>query len=363
MKHEMQQPFLLALIASTIEMTVCLLCTHQLWRMRGDSQDRSRFLLALGALLSGMLAMFVLIINISMAQSRFTTLVLQPWIGLVYLSMHIVMTLYPIKVVRPDWLTPKRYFFLFLPTLLLAITYLLFTNRWTVLQGPQDIWAHIMEPDVMARLAGLIIMLPYCLILLWLPYNKRSSSASHVWIWEYSLGLLGISLLHVTLMLTHHPALFIILPLAVSVFFYSSTEYELTDRLNPKPAADTPEDQPVHAVVSPEQTLWPRIVRLMDQEQVWRDPDLTLVSMARLCATNVTSLNHAIHQETGNSFRALLNAKRIENVATQLRMNADTDIQEAFFNAGYRSRITAWRNFKEIQGVTPTEYRQSLTSH
>jgi AraC-like DNA-binding protein len=55
-----------------------------------------------------------------------------------------------------------------------------------------------------------------------------------------------------------------------------------------------------------------------------------------------------------------MNAKRINYVTRQLREHPGLDIQTAFFNAGYRSRATAWRNFKEIVGVTPTEYRQQL---
>ena len=47
-------------------------------------------------------------------------------------------------------------------------------------------------------------------------------------------------------------------------------------------------------------------------------------------------------------------------VSEYAQENPDTDIQSAFFNAGYRSRTTAWRNFKDIMGVSPADYRASL---
>lgn len=354
----MQLPYVLSIIASTVELTICLVCAHQLLRLRELSGDPSRRLLALGSFLSGALALSVVAANIAMANAKLTTLVLQPWVGLVYMIMNIVMTLYPIKVVRPDWLTPRRYFFLFLPTLVLAVVYLCFTNHWTLLHGPQDIWAHALEPDVLARLAGLFIMIPYCLILFMLPYNYQHSSASIAWIWRYSLGLMSICLVHVALMLTHYPPLFILMPLAAAAFFYLSTMYELEERLLPITRENPAEDAGVPAAEALEPELWPRIVRLMDRQQVWRDPDLSLSTMARLCATNATSLNRTIKQETGSSFKELLNTKRIEHVAAQLRNNPATDIQEAFFNAGFRSRTTAWRNFRDIMGVSPTDYRQ-----
>ena len=59
-------------------------------------------------------------------------------------------------------------------------------------------------------------------------------------------------------------------------------------------------------------------------------------------------------------FKEYLNSKRIKSVASQLRKNPDLDIQEAFFNAGFRSRTTAWRNFKEMLGMSPSEFRQTL---
>ena len=56
----------------------------------------------------------------------------------------------------------------------------------------------------------------------------------------------------------------------------------------------------------------------------------------------------------------MVNKKRVAEVATQLEQNANIDIMTAFFNAGYRSRTTAWRNFKDITGQSPAEYKQGL---
>ena len=98
----------------------------------------------------------------------------------------------------------------------------------------------------------------------------------------------------------------------------------------------------------------------MDTEEAWRDPDLSLMELTHRCATNVTYLNRIIREETGGGFKEMVNRKRIASVVEQLQENPDVDLQDAFFNAGYRSRITAWRNFKESMGVTPTEFRATL---
>ncbi len=82
--------------------------------------------------------------------------------------------------------------------------------------------------------------------------------------------------------------------------------------------------------------------------------------MSHLCATNSTYLNRVIQQQTGHGFKEMLNAKRVAGVAAQIEQDPDIDIQSAFFNAGYRSRTTAWRNFKDITGKSPAEYKQAF---
>lgn len=318
-------------------------------------------MLAMGALFSGILALLAVLGNIGMSVREMAYFVLQPWIGLVYLGLNIVMVLYPISVIRPDWLTPRRFAILFLPTLILAISYLFFTSQWTLLHDVQDVWEHIGEANVIVRLIPLALMFPYCFLLFLLPYNYHKSSADRMWISNYSLGLLTICAVHTALMLTNNGILLIVLPILVSTFYFFSTEYELRERLRPNEEVVPGIERPAASSSTPlEQDLWDRICRLMDQEEVWRDPNLSLYDMSHLCATNSTYLNRVIQQQTGHGFKEMLNAKRVAGVAAQIEQDPDIDIQSAFFNAGYRSRTTAWRNFKDITGKSPAEYKQAF---
>ena len=351
--------YLLSLVATSVEMSICFSCALHLWRMRRESRDRSRRTLAIGSLFSGFLAMLGVIAAIGMQMTGALPMFLNPWLGVVYLTMHILMTLYPIMVVRPDWLTRRHSFYIFLPTALFPLIYLFFLGHWTPLDSSADIWANWLKPDVLARLLGLFIMFPYCLIPFLLPYNYHRTSATFKWVLNYSVGLLVICVTHIILTLTNSPVLFIALPILVSIFFTFSMQYELNDRLVPTDddfEEEKPQEEQTEAFGDID--LWTRIVLLMDREEVWRDPDLSLVSLARLCATNVTYLNNVIKENTGTSFKEFVNARRVEAVANLLLEDPDTDIQAAFFNAGFRSRTTAWRNFKDIKGVTPTEFRQ-----
>lgn len=363
--------YLLAIIATTIELAVCLICARQLGRLRHETGDNSRWVLAFGSLASGLMAGFALIANITNhASTGAPPTMLSPWIGLVYMSLHIIMVLYPITVVKADWLNPLRYFFLFLPVAVFFIAFLFFAGRWTPLNTTADIIANVKKADVLLRLTSQLIMFPYCFILLMLPYSYRKSSADFWWIINYCFGLTVICVVHIILVLTNAPVLMVILPVLAALFYYLSMDYELGDRLRPgkaeaeametaaEPQAPAVEEVPQN--LSPEFGLWSRINYYMEKEEIWRDPDLSLVSMARRCGTNVTYLNRIIRQETESGFKEMVIKKRVASVAEQLRSNPECDIQEAFFNAGFRSRTTAWRNFKEVMGVTPSDFRQSL---
>ena len=352
--------FYMSLAATAMETASCLICAHNLWRMDRTQFDASRRKLFIGALMSGLVAMWVVLANLSMAVHETPYFVLHPWIALLYMTMNIVMVLYPISVIRPEWLTTLHAFFLFLPSLILAIVYANFSLKWTLLHSPADIWTHILEPDVLARLAALAIMIPYCLILFMLPYKYRSSSASKKWVWTYSTGLLGLTLMHITLMLTNNSILYILLPLLSGAFYVLSTEYELEMRLRPTVVPITGTEGKDSESALMEMDLWTRVKHLVEEEEVWRDPDLSMDTMSRLCATNVTYLGRIIQQETGKGFKELVNAKRVESVENQIDENPDIDVQTAFFNAGFRPRTTAWRNFKEITGMSPADYRLSL---
>ena len=355
--------FLLSLAATTVEMTACFICARNLIKLQSEDWDRSRRMLTIGAIFSGVMALFVVLGNLISTVHELPFFLLQPWIGLLYMSMNIVMVLYPISVIKPEWLTPRNGFILFAPVLLLAILYLLFTDRWTLLYAPEHIWNNITQPDVIARLLSLFLMILYCLIPLLLPYKYYKSSAYHTWIVTYSIGLIIICFTHIALMLTNNGYLLILMPIMASTFYTFSTEYELKERLRPsKRQAEVIQqvEETDLASVPMEPDLWARICHIMDQEEVWRDPDLSLSSLSKLCATNVTYLGRIIQQETGKGFKEMVNAKRVESVVNQIKENPDIDVQTAFFNAGFRSRTTAWRNFKDITGMSPADFRLSL---
>lgn len=291
---------------------------------------------------------------------------LSPWLIFGFMVVNAILVLYPITVINNDWLTRRRAFFYFLPIAVFFLVFMGFSaaGAWTPINSPEEVWDNLGHIDVLVRLATLIAMIPYCVILLFLPYNYRHSSASSKWILYYCVWLTVLYTAHVVHALTNWGVLVVVIPILAALFFLHSAAYELEHRLTPK-EEDGAEDSfdMVEEKAEPslgELGIWERICVMMDTEQAWRDPNLSLSALAQKCATNITYLNREIKDNTGGSFKELLNAKRVDYIVKELLRDPYTDLQTVFFNAGFRSRATAWRNFKTLMGVSPAEFCQSL---
>ena len=99
-----------------------------------------------------------------------------------------------------------------------------------------------------------------------------------------------------------------------------------------------------------------RLQALLEDSSVWKDPDLTGDKLAQLAATNRTYVQQAAKELGFAGLVEMIHRRRIDYVCQQLRQDPSASIQDLFFEAGYRSRTTAWRNFSDIVGFTPTEF-------
>ena len=108
-----------------------------------------------------------------------------------------------------------------------------------------------------------------------------------------------------------------------------------------------------------------RLVNALDEvisnPDVWQNPDLTIDEIARIVGTNRTYLQMAAKCKGYVSAMDMIHHIRIEYVCEQLSTVASPQIQNIFYDAGYRSRTTAWRNFVNIMGCTPTEFEKTYS--
>jgi AraC-like DNA-binding protein len=93
----------------------------------------------------------------------------------------------------------------------------------------------------------------------------------------------------------------------------------------------------------------------------WRDPDLDLAELARRLGTNTAYLSRGLNEGLGLGFTEAINGLRVEHVAARLRDGTDGDILTLAIDAGFGSKATFNRVFKERFSVTPSTYRRVST--
>ena len=339
-------------------MTIALVTSGViLWKRRKETGDYSRFIWAVFSWIS---AFFTLTFIMRTWQETTTSdgAFFEPEHTFVPLLMQMTFFLYPLELIRPTLNKVKVYALLFIPMMLLVAVGMCAGIEYTPIYTYADLWQHIGKFNVWFRLFSLMVMLFYCFSLFLVPYDWRKSSADKRFITFYSCGFCLIGLLHFAIQMFHAYFLVLAHQIVWISFFLSVTWYELRERLLlPKAAIELKEFCDCD---STDDDLWREITLLLNNNDKWRDPDLSLSSMSELLESNRTYVGEAFKRNTGMTFIEYLTKRRIDYVVARIKDNPKADIHELFNHVGYRQRSTSWRNFQKITGMTPTEFIDNL---
>jgi len=100
-----------------------------------------------------------------------------------------------------------------------------------------------------------------------------------------------------------------------------------------------------------------RLKELMEAEQLYLDPDLTVEKVAKRMGTNAKSLSALLHHNMQTSFSQMVNEYRVEK-AKYLLEHTDTKVEFIGEGCGFNSRQSFHRVFAKITGKTPAEWRE-----
>lgn len=98
------------------------------------------------------------------------------------------------------------------------------------------------------------------------------------------------------------------------------------------------------------------------RDGAFRDPELSLSSLARKLGTNTGYLSRALNEGLGKNFSTFVNELRCDHVAAALRNGYEGDLLDLALEAGFRSKASFNRAFKARFGVSPSEYRRTDVS-
>ena len=103
-----------------------------------------------------------------------------------------------------------------------------------------------------------------------------------------------------------------------------------------------------------------RVVAALEQEALFKDPDLTLASFAQHLSLAPNVVSQIINAGLGQSFSDVVNGYRLGEVKRRL-LTVDAQrltLLALALDAGFNSKSTFNRGFKEKEGITPKEYQK-----
>lgn len=106
-----------------------------------------------------------------------------------------------------------------------------------------------------------------------------------------------------------------------------------------------------------------RLSDLMQEQQPYKDPDLTLTDLARSLNIHSNTLSQVINSKENKSFYDLVNEKRVQEfirLSTQPASQQYTLLSLAY-DCGFNSKASFNRNFKKHTGFTPSDYVRQKT--
>ncbi len=356
---------------------VCLLASILLFA-RHKGGERSRVILAVIVLFSvfNYIPRFIAVCN-----GEEPELVVSANLLLVANFMIIAYILYPIEVIAPGWLNFRR--IVKLNTILLLLICVYLVSLWagveyTPYSSLSEMFIHANGFEVWFRILLSLLIFSPLLFVFFIHRTRLYHNSDRIWMKKYVFTL-SINIIAYILVLIFNR------PLIHTFYYYISVGcslyivyMELFDRLIAKPTVVTMNieerevqsgdvETGVAAVVLPTEkcvvdtknaALIKRLDTYMKKNNAWRDPDLSLNTLASELFTNRTTLAQAMRENGYENYTNYINHLRIDDFLQQIETGESENFQEAFYFAGFRSRGTALRNFRQFTGMIPSDYFQ-----
>lgn len=105
--------------------------------------------------------------------------------------------------------------------------------------------------------------------------------------------------------------------------------------------------------------LMRRICQLMEEQQLYLNPDLKVTDVADALGTTRVAVSNCIRSQRGCTFPQLVNTYRVALAQQLLNSQPDIKLTEVWTAAGFSSESSFYRIFKALTGTTPTDWRSN----
>jgi AraC-like DNA-binding protein len=142
------------------------------------------------------------------------------------------------------------------------------------------------------------------------------------------------------------------------LLIYALIFYVLADAIPRRQSEKRPSDKK-NGFNGGSNPLKDKIIRLLDQEKVYRHEDITLPKLSEMLDESLHDVSRVINQEIGLTFNDMVNQYRIRDAKEFLLKESREDkILCVALECGFKSIATFNRAFKKYTQMTPSEFRQ-----
>ena len=108
---------------------------------------------------------------------------------------------------------------------------------------------------------------------------------------------------------------------------------------------------------APVQARYQAILQLMERDKPWLDAGFSLQDLSTRLATNQKYISQAINMYSETGFSGMMNRYRV-NEARRLILEGkpDVSLNDIALQAGFTNRVSFYRQFKELTGISPSEF-------
>ncbi len=99
----------------------------------------------------------------------------------------------------------------------------------------------------------------------------------------------------------------------------------------------------------------------MRENKAFQDNQLTLARLSKSIGVSTHHLSEVLNQHDGKNFYKFVNEYRVEFVCEQLKQDPLVKILDVAMTAGFSSKSTFNAVFKQVNNVTPSQYRKQLS--
>ena len=127
----------------------------------------------------------------------------------------------------------------------------------------------------------------------------------------------------------------------------------------PKQTAAPPTEN--KAAIDTDADLFEQICQHIETTACYKNPSFTLDQLSKEIGLNRTYVSNAINEHE-DGFNSFINKYRVHAAITMLSENADISIETLSVSVGFNTRQTLFHAFKAITGLTPSQFKQNMSS-